>query len=194
MTRPLALLLMGLCLACCAATPWGRADEFASGLRCGMSEAQLHAYAREFRDLQVKRGEKISGPTLVAQKQNTLILLWLQNDRLEAYQVTWSFPLTNQAWGLKNSLCSGQQFVDLHLVGSSRLAGAEVLLDDKVVGELSSVGTISLDVPLGTHHVVVRSYLGTWSTNVTYDRRSAGFDRQEVHFEGGKKGEMHEEA
>lgn len=189
MARPLILLLMGIGLVCCAAKPWGRADEFASGLRCGMSGAQLHAYIREFRDLQVKKGERISGPTFVAQKRNTLILLWLRNDRLESYQVTWSYPLTNQAWGLKQSLCSDQQFVDLRLVGSSRLAGAEVLLDEKVVGQMSSVGTISLDVPLGTHQVAVRSYLGKWSTNVTYDRGISGYDRQEVHFADDEKRE-----
>lgn len=187
MKWPIALLLTGICSACCAAKPWRGVDEFVAGLRCGMSEPQLQAYTREFRDVRIKKGERVLGPTLVAQRQNTLIFLWLQSDQLKSYQVTWSYPVTNQAWELKRNLCSGQQFVDLHLVGSSRFAGAEVLLDEEVVGELSSAGTISLDVPLGSHQVVVKSHLGTWSADLTYDLGSSGYDRRELHFAGSER-------
>lgn len=177
-----AIFLASICLTYCAAKPWRGTDEFIAGLYCDMPKAKIQAYVTEVRGLQIKSGERLHGPALVAQKSNTLIFLWLQDDRdrLEAYQVSWSYPLTNQARGLKQNLCSGQQFVDLHLVGSSSVAGAKVTLDGEAIGTLSSVGTMSLDVPLGSHRIIVRSSLGTWSTDLVYNQESPGYDRREI--------------
>ena len=141
-----------------------------------MSEAELRAYSESYPRLQIRNPEEPE--LLIAWKGNTQIELWLGADGLTAYQVTWTYPLTNFDSQLKTDLCSGARYVDLDLVGDPELAGAGVWLDGERVGELSRSGNFSFDVPIGGHELRIESPGGgSWSTKLRYDESSSGHHR-----------------
>lgn len=141
-----------------------------------MSVAELRTYSERYPQLQIRDPDEPE--LLVAWKGNTQILLWLGTGGLTAYQITWTYPLTNFDSRLKTDLCSGARYVELNLVGDSALAGAAVWLDGERVGELTSSGNFTWDVPLGAHQFrVEKPDGGSWSTELRYDESSAGHDR-----------------
>jgi len=98
--------------------------------------------------------------------------------KLISYQLTWTYPLTNYAAEPKVNLCTGMRYVELQLVGDSVHSGATVWLDGERVGELSSSGTYSQDVPIGIHQLQVKkSGAGSWRAELNYDETSSGYDR-----------------
>ncbi len=118
---------------------------------------------------------------VTARRKNTSIDLWFEGDLLEAHRVAWTYPITNYGARFKTNICTGQRFVDLRLLGPRGLAGASVLLDNEKVGEMSSAGTQSLDVPLGVHRLTIEKHgLGPWTRELTYDDSSSAYDRLEV--------------
>lgn len=140
-----------------------------------MSEAELRAYSERYRQLQIRDSDEPE--LLLAWKGNTQILLWLDAGRLAAYQVTWTYPLTNFDSRLKTDLCSGVRYVDVSLVGDPELSGAAVWLDGQRVGELSSSGNLTWYVPLGAHQLRVEEPDGgAWSIELRYDDSSSGHD------------------
>lgn len=142
-----------------------------------MTEDDIAATARQFPSLSIHRPESYP-ELLVAQKGDTLILLGLREARLETHQVTWISGLTKRSSLLKHNLCSGAKYVELHLVGSSDLAGASVWLDGQFVGQLADFGDLDRDVQLGRHQLrVQKSGIGSWSTELHYDESSSGYDR-----------------
>lgn len=167
--RLVACLLLGVVFAACSLLnhPWRKAADYVAGLRCNMSEAELRTYSDRY-PLEIRDPDEPE--LLVAWKGNTQILLWLGLDGLTAYQVTWTYPLTNFDSQLKTDLCSGARYVDLNLVGDSELGGAAVWLDGERVGELSRSGTFSFDVPLGAHELRIERPGGSsWSTELSFD-------------------------
>lgn len=178
LVKLVAWLLLSIVLGACSLLnrPWRKADDFAAGLRCNMSETELKAHSGRFSQLEIR--ESGAPKRLVARKGNTQVLLWFGESGLAAYQVTWTYPLTNFDAALKTDVCSGQKFVELHVIGNRADAGAVVLLDGQPVGELSSTGTEVLDVPVGTHTLEVKQAgRGIWRANLVYDEDSSGYDR-----------------
>lgn len=159
--------------------PWHGTDEFVGELRCGMKEADIAAHVAKHR-------AATFAPTndpdkFVAQKGNTLISLWLEDGGLRAHKVTWSRPIAKHRSHLKHDLCSGELFVELHLIGSPELKGAVVALDGVPQGRLSRSGTLSLDVPLGDHEVSVeRAGDKRLSFDVSYTPTSPGHHQIKV--------------
>jgi hypothetical protein len=176
--RLLALLLIAGVLAACSMVnyPWGKADDYVTGLRCGMAESELQTYSEQYPGLEIRNSDEFE--FLVARKGNTQVLLWLETDGLIAYQITWTYPPTNFDSQLKTDLCTGDQYVELNLVGRSELAGAGVWLDGERVGELSRSGSFTWDVTLGAHQLrVEKPGSGSWATELRYDAASVGYDR-----------------
>jgi hypothetical protein len=141
-----------------------------------MSEAELRSYSDRYPQLQIRDPDEPE--LLVAWKGNTQLPLWFVADGLVAYQVAWTYPLTNLESQLKTDLCSGAKYVDLNLVGDSELAGAAVWLNGKRLGEFSRSGTFTWDVPLGVHELRIETASGgSWSTELRYDESSSGHHR-----------------
>ena len=178
------LIALALVVASCASGPWSRTDDFVSRLRCGMSESDVLAEAGRYSKVRVTRAAR-SDPELVVSKGQTQIVLGLEAGRIHDYQVSWVSSFMKRAHGLKRDLCSNEDFVELHILGPSSAAGSEVLLDTERMGELSALGTITLNVPLGKHRLrVEKAGVGSWSTELRYDESSSGYDRVLVEFSG----------
>jgi hypothetical protein len=144
-----------------------------------MSEAELRTYSERYPQLQIRVPDEPE--LLIAWKGNTRILLWFGRGGLTAYQITWTYPITNFDSRLKTDLCSGARYVDLNLVGESELAGAAVWLDGERLGELSRSGTFTWEVPLGVHELRIEiAGGGSWSTELRYDDSSSGHHRVPV--------------
>jgi len=145
-----------------------------------MTIAEVAEHARSFPQLRLHRPGRRE-ELLVAQKGDTLVHMELEEARLKRYQVSWTSGFTTQSCNLKADLCSGEPLVQLAIVGSAEQAGAAVLLDGRAVGELSSEGNRSLDVPLGSHVLTLEKVgWGTWSTELHYNSSSPGCDRLPV--------------
>jgi len=178
-------MVLGVVLAACSLLnhPWRKADDYVAGLRCNMSEAELRTYSERYPQLEIRDPDEPE--LLIASKGNTQILLWLGAGGLTAYQVTWTYPLTNFDSRLKTDVCSGARYVELNLVGDSELSGAAVWLDGERVGTLSKTGTFTWDVPLGVHQLrVERMGGGSWSTELRYDESGPGHHRVPVSAAG----------
>ena len=112
------------------------------------------------------------------QRRDTLVRLWLADERLRLYQVTWTAPLTRAFSEPKKNVCSGEQFVEVSLMGPETLAGGTITLDGQMVGRFPTFGKWIVDVPVGTHVLSVeKEGLGSWSQDVTYVSSSPGHDR-----------------
>lgn len=140
-----------------------------------MSETELRTYSASYKKLTVTKAGKFA--QLVARKGNTQILFWIAEGELNSYQLTWTYPLTHYAAALKTNLCTGEKYVELHLVGHSVHSGATVWLDGERVGELSNSGTYNQDVPIGIHLLRVEKGGSRWRTELRYNRTSSGYDR-----------------
>lgn len=157
--------------------PWSGSAVFVKSLRCKMTEAEIEATAQRFPPLEVRRSNLYPGD-LTVQKGDTLIFLGLRDSRLETYRISWVSGFTKRSSRLKYNLCSGDKYVEVHLVGSSDLAGAKVWMNGEVIGQLSVFGTFGLDVQLGSHKLrVEKAGGGSWSTELRYDESSSGYDR-----------------
>lgn len=181
LVRSVAFLVLGVVLAGCSLLnhPWRKADDYVAGLRCNMSEAELRTYSARYPQLAIRVPDEPD--LLIASKGNTRILLWFGAGGLTAYQVTWTYPLTNFESQLKTDLCSEAKYVKLSLVGDSELAGAAVWLDGERVGALSRTGTFTCDVPLGVHELrIERAGGGSWNRQLRYDESSSGHHRVPV--------------
>ena len=66
----------------------------------------MRAYSEEYRQLQIHEPEDAA--FLVALKGNTRILLWFGAGGLTAYQITWTYPVTNFASEPKTALCTAE--------------------------------------------------------------------------------------
>ena len=85
--RPQLILALVLLLASCG--PWERADEFVSGLRCGMTVEEVRAYARDFEGADVRQENFKNSAPVVVTHGDTAIELWVENGNLQAAQITW---------------------------------------------------------------------------------------------------------
>lgn len=175
--RPFFLLMLAVVIASCASGPWKRAPDFLSRLRCGMSEAETEGEARRYSKVRITRAAT-SDPELVVIKGQTYITLGLEAGRIRDYQVSWVSGFMERTYELKRDLCSNELLVELHILGPSSAAGSTVLLDGEEVGKLSAIGTLTIDVPLGKHYLrVEKTRVGSWSTELSYDESSSGYDR-----------------
>lgn len=190
--KRLALLLVAsaLSLSCLGPPwvgsfrPWSGSVAFKAGLQCGMAEAEIAAIAQRFRRLQIHRPDS-SPDRLIAQRGDTLIILGLKAARLETYQVTWTSGFTKQSSQLKHNVCSGVKYVEMHLLASSDLAGATIWLDGERIGEISRTGGFTEDIPIGIRALrVEKAGVGSWSTELRYDKSSSGYDRISVDLKG----------
>ena len=158
--------------------PWRGAADFVNGLQCRMSKDEVKEQAERFRGLEIPETDPRS---FVANKKNTQIELWFEGDELQAYKVMWVYPITNYGTEFKTNICTGQRFVYVQLLAPGSIAGASVLLDGEKVGEISSAGTMSMYVPLGTHRLTVaRPALDPWIRELSYDESSFPEDRLEI--------------
>ena len=80
------------------------ADDYVAGLRCRMSETDVRAHSEGYRQIEIYEPE--DAEFLVARKGNTKILLWFGPNGLTAYQITWTYPVTNFASEHKTDLCT----------------------------------------------------------------------------------------
>jgi hypothetical protein len=145
-----------------------------------MSEHEVLAEASRYSKARVTRAAR-SEPELVVIKGQTQIALGLEDGEIRDYQVNWVSSFMKRTYGLKKDLCSDRLLVELHILAPSSAGGSTVLLDTENVGELSALGTLTLDVPLGKHHLTVeKAGIGVWSTELRYDESSSGYDRVSV--------------
>ena len=180
----LFLLALALVASSCASGPWRRTDDFVSHLRCRMSEHEVIAEASRFTKVRITRSAR-RNPELVVIKDQTQIVLGLEAGEVRDYQVNWVSSFMKRTHGLKRDLCSDRLFVELHILAPTSAAGSAVLLDTVLVGELSGLGALTLDVPLGKHHLTVENAgVGSWSTELHYDESSSGYDRVSVELNG----------
>lgn len=183
----LVIIVPALLAVSCLSPPWvgsarpsSGAVEFTHGLRCDMTIAEIADHARSFSKLRLHRPEGRED-LLVAQKDDTLVLLDFEGPNLKRHQISWTSGLTKQSYHLKTDLCSGQKLVELHVIGGREDSGAVVMLDGRPAGELSSTGIQVLDVPIGTHTLEVKKAgMGSWSTQLHYDENSSGYDRLSI--------------
>lgn len=159
-----------------SARPWANADDFIGGLHCDMTQEEIAEHARSFSRLQLHHPDERQD-LLVGRKGDTLIDLEIDRGRLQTYQVSWTSGFTKQTVELKTDLCSGQELVELHIIGGSEHAGTAVLLDGVRIGELPSHGTASFDVPLGAHTLALHRGNSIWTAELRYNRSSSGYDR-----------------
>jgi hypothetical protein len=104
----------------------------------------------------------------------------MDSDGLQAYQVTWVYPITNFAAQTKVNVCTGEKFVNVRFVALSSV-GSSVWLDGNTVGVLGP-GSMDIDVPLGFHKMsIVHPERGKiWEREVQYADSSPGVDRFEI--------------
>lgn len=158
--------------------PWRGAADFVNGLQCRMSKEEVKEEAEGFPGLEILETDPHA---FVANKKNTQVELWFEDDELQAFKVSWVYPVTNYGTDFKTNICTGQRFVHVKLFAPGSIAGAPVLLDGEKVGEISSAGTMSMYVPLGTHRLTVaRRVLDPWVRELSYDESSFPVDRLEV--------------
>lgn len=163
-------------LSCLRGVPH-RINHLTDGLRCGMSEAQVRELARELGDLEVHRPED-ARDRLVAKTNGTSIVVELSAGSVEKYQVSWPKGFMKRVYELKRDVCDQELLVELHVVGRSLPAvAATVTLDGRQVGELTNVGSLTFDVPLGKHELAVLWPNGdAWTEVLGYDENSGGYD------------------
>ena len=87
----IALILVCLLPACMFFPKrWDKADEFVSGLRCGMSADEIRSYALRFPQcLTFEPNSPSRTSELVVQHEDTDIRCFLEGGKLRAVQVTW---------------------------------------------------------------------------------------------------------
>ena len=162
--------------------PWSGSDKFTSGLQCGMNEAEIVEYAKNFPRLKIHKPVDVED-VLFGARGDTSILLELVHGGLRAHRVTWMSGFTRLSSRLKTDICTGQRLVQLRLVGEPRHADASVLLNGERIARLSRRGTASLDIAVGSHTLTVKHGDFLWSTKLHYHLSSSGWDRLEIPVE-----------
>ncbi len=179
----LASLVVILALGCLSppfvgsVKPWGRSNVFVSGLRCQMVVADVEEHIQQYPKMLLHRPDSYPHK-LVAQKGATIVILEMNSNRLQTYQISWTSGFTQKSSHLKYDLCEKRYLVHMWLVSSREYGGAAVLLDGVLVGKLNGWGGFARDIPLGVHELrIERPGLGTWVLELRYDESSLGHDR-----------------
>jgi len=182
MSLPIAgLSIVAIIVGCFSGRPWRGANEITARLRCDMTSTEAMDQLANYRRLQIHKNDRKEG-LYIAHKRNTSINLWLESDRLKAYQTTWVWFVTNIDSSPKVSLCSGIKTVSLRVYAPATLAGSMIWLDDLRAGELTENDYDEMDVPLGVHELRIEQN-GTvvWTTTLRYDESSSGWAWVEVN-------------
>lgn len=165
--------LLCLLLASTGCSGGGVPSALTGRLKCGMS-------TRMAREIVAQSGATLitNNPVTPVSGTHTVALgrdrLWLMfaSDRLQwirsGRQVGW----TGMHVGPKLDLCTGEQWISLIIHGDSRWSRAAVVVDGKLIGELSDGSTpgLQVDVPSRRCHVSVTKGSAEYSTVVGGDR------------------------
>jgi hypothetical protein len=170
----IAAIMAGISSSSCR--DWTRADAFADGLRCGMSVADVRARARSFGASEFIADDRVPilYGTHVAANGSSRVYLGFTRSRLQwVRRGSQAGPWTGMRIGTKRDLCSGRELVSLVIHCSSGWERAEVIINGKPAGTLSSAPPLLLetDVPVGQVDVVIRAAQSTYQKRLLADSK-----------------------
>jgi hypothetical protein len=102
----LILALYILTVGCWSFSRWMRTDDFVSRLRCNMSEQEIEATVRSFKNLELNKVQYEPRWTLVATEGGTAITLALDQGGLRRIQVSWIDAVEHRRFLPEKDLCN----------------------------------------------------------------------------------------
>ena len=160
--RPLACLLfaiMALFVTCAKARRWRSAEEFRSGLRCGMTVEEVNALAQRhgsssFREVDAPT----AGVNHALNEGSTVFWFAFDQGALRTVQEGMYFGVTGLKTSIRENLCTGEQTADVTLKVSApdELAGASLAIDGRQALGLSFGPEVQANIgslPSGSHEV-----------------------------------------